>query len=181
MSRSDAERNQRALLEAAADALGRFPGASMAQVARTAGLARATLYRHFSSRQELLAAMRAEALVRAADAIARSRLEEGTALEALRRVIEALAFLGVRFRALLWEGADVDATFLQQRAEVLAPLQEVVRRGQEAGQIRSDLSPEWVVTAMASLLVARVRTSMDADDSGVADIVFSTLSNGVTA
>ncbi|HEX5994423.1 MAG TPA: helix-turn-helix domain-containing protein [Jiangellales bacterium] len=181
MPRSDAERNQRALLEAAADALARTPRASMAQVARAAGLARATLYRHFSSRKELVAAIRAEALVRAADAIAESRPEEGTALEGLRRAVEALALLGVRFRALLLEGADLDVTFLQQRAEVLAPLQAVVRRGQEAGLIRSDLAPEWVVTAMASLLVAGVRTSTDTGDGRVADIVFSTLTNGVAA
>ncbi|MER6590304.1 helix-turn-helix domain-containing protein [Micromonospora purpureochromogenes] len=183
MSRSDAERNRRTLLEAAADALARSPGASMAQVAQAAGLARATLYRHFSSRQELLAAMRAEALVRAADAIAGSRLDEGTALEGLRRAVEALVSLGVRFRALLLEGADLDATFLQQRAEVLAPLKAVVRRGQEAGLIRSDLPPEWVVTAMASMLVAGVRASAGRgfDDSRVADLVFGTLTSGITA
>lgn len=154
----------------------------MAQVAQAAGLARATLYRHFSTRQELFAAMRAEALVRAAEAITASRLDEGTPLEGLRRAVEALASLGVRFRALIVEGADLDATFLQQRAEVLAPLQAVVRRGQEAGLIRSDLPPEWVVIAMASMLVAAVRASADTGfgDGQVADLVFGTLTSGIT-
>lgn len=153
----------------------------MAQVAQAAGLARATLYRHFSNRQELLEAMRAEALVRAADAIAGSELNEGSALDALRRAVDALASLGVRFRALLIEGADLDPAFLHERAKVLAPLHDVVRRGQEAGLIRSDLPAPWVVTAMASMLVAGVRASpgIAAGHSRVADLVFGTLTRGV--
>lgn len=155
----------------------------MAQVAEAAGLARATLYRHFRSRRELLEAMRAEALVRAADALARSRLDEGDALDALRRAVYALASHGVRFRALLMEGADLDPAFLQERAETLAPLRAVVRRGQEAGLLRSDLPAEWVVTAMASMLAAGVRAFSDrADgDNKVADLVFGTLTAGVAA
>lgn len=180
-SRSDAERNRRTLLDAAANALAHNPGASMAQVAQVAGLTRATLYRHFSTRQELLEAMRAEALERASEAIAESRLEEGDALEALRRVVEALAPTGVRFRALLMEGADRDPGFLKGRAEVFAPLEGVVRRGQEAGLLRSDLPPAWVVTAMTALLLAGVRASSAAGpgESTVAGLVVATLIEGV--
>lgn len=169
------------LLGAAADALAQDPGASMAQVAQLAGLARATLYRHFRNRQELLEAIRAEALAYATEAIAGSELDKGSALEALRRAVDALAAFGVRFRVLLIEGADLDPAFLDQRAEVLAPLHRVVRRGQEAGLIRSDLPPEWVVTAMASLLVAGVRSSSSVAirDGSLADLVFGTLTRGV--
>ncbi|NBM19459.1 TetR/AcrR family transcriptional regulator [Streptomyces sp. GC420] len=182
-SRSDAERNRRTLLNAAAEALAQNPGASMAQVAEAAGLTRATLYRHFSTRQKLLEAMRAEALERAAEAISGARLAEGDALEALRRAVDALAPTGVRFRALLAEGADQDPSFLGERAEVFAPLAEAVRRGQEAGRIRADVSPAWVVTAMAALLVAGVRTApaTDCDGHSVADVVFGTLTQGVVA
>jgi AcrR family transcriptional regulator len=153
----------------------------MAQVAQAAGLTRATLYRHFSTRQKLFEAMRAEALKRAADAISGSRLDEGDPLEALRRALDALAPTGVRFRALLAEGADQDPEFLSERAEVFAPLVETVRRGQEAGLIRSDVTSAWVVTAMASLLIAGVRTSpaTASDGTSVADLVFGTLTEGV--
>ena len=48
-------------------------------------------------------------------------------------------------------------TFLHQRAEVFAPLRDVVRRGQEAGLIRVDLPPQWIVTVMASILAWRAR------------------------
>ena len=180
MTRSDAERNRRILLNAAAEALAENPGASIAQVARTAGLARATVYRHFRTRQDLLEAMRAEALVSAAEAIAGSRLDEGDPIDALRRAVDALASHGVRFRALLVEGAELDPTFLQERAEVLAPLHEVVRRGQKAGLIRPELPAQWVVTAMAALLAAGVRTlASGTDHRTVANLIFETLTDGV--
>jgi AcrR family transcriptional regulator len=181
-SRSDAERNRRGLLEAAADALAENPGASMAEVARAAGLTRATLYRHFSNRQQLLEAMRAEALVRATHAIAASRLEEGSALEALHRVVEALLREGRRFRALLLAGADEDPVFLQERMAVFGPLQGVVQRGQAAGLIRADLPPGWVVAVIAALLASGVRMApeLPADDRALADLVFATLTTGVS-
>lgn len=180
MTRSDAERNRRILLNAAAEALAENPGASIAQVAQAAGLARATVYRHFRTRQDLLEAMRAEALVSAAKAIAESRLDEGDPIEVLRRAVEALASHGVRFRALLVDGAELDPTFLQEREEVFAPLYEVVRRGQKAGLIRPDLPAQWVVTAMAALLAAGVRTlAADTDQRTVANLIFETLTGGV--
>lgn len=180
-SRSDAERNRKSLLEAAAGALAENPGASMAEVARAARLTRATLYRHFSNRQSLLEAMRAEALIRAAHAIAGARLGEGTALEALHRVVEALIREGMRFRALLVAGAEQDAGFLRERMAVFGPLHDVARRGQDAGQIRADLPPEWVVAVTASLLATGVRAApeMVADDAALVDLVFGTLTAGV--
>lgn len=168
------------LLEAAAAALASDPGASMAEVAQIAGLARATLYRHFRSRQELLAALRQEALARAAEAISASRCDEGPPLAALRRVIEGLATLGVRFRALLADGADLDPAFLRERSRVLAPLHGVIRRGQETGVIRPEVPPQWVVLAMASMLVAAVHTFTGTAETGrVADLVYESLTRGV--
>ena len=169
------------LLDAAADALAQNPGASMAHVARAAGLARATLYRHFSTRQELLAALRAEALVRATEAIAASDFDEASPLAGIRRAIEGLAALGVRFRAILLNGADLDPAFLHERGRVLAPLYDAVRRGQEAGAIRSDVPAQWVVVAMASMLIAAVRTvpAGTTGDGTVADLVYGTLMQGV--
>lgn len=180
MTRSDAERNRRVLLNAAAEALAENPGASMAQVAQAAGLARATVYRHFRTRQDLLEAMRAEALVSAAEAIVGSRLDEGDPLDALRRAVEALTSHGARFRALLVEGAEQDPTFLRERAEVLAPLHEVVRRGQKARSIRPELPAQWVVTAMAALLAAGVRTLAGGmDHRTAANLIFETLTDGI--
>ena len=93
----------------------------MADVARAAGLTRATLYRHFRNRQSLLEAIQTEALVRAAEALVACRFEEGTALEAFRRAIYELGSHSMRFRIVLMQAPDLNPGFLRQRVPVLAP------------------------------------------------------------
>ena len=54
--RSDARRNREAILAAALEALTEAPDASLNAIARRAGVANATLYRHFPTREELVLA-----------------------------------------------------------------------------------------------------------------------------
>src|ERR1700752_611310 len=56
LTRSDARRNRDAILAAALDALTESPDASLNAIARRAGVANATLYRHFPTREELVLA-----------------------------------------------------------------------------------------------------------------------------
>lgn len=182
VSRIDVQRHRSALLTAAADEFARNPEASMADVAQAADLTRATLYRHFSNRESLLKAIQAEALARASETLTACHLDEGSALEVLRRVIDALSKQGMRFRIILMRVPDLNTRFLTQRAQILAPVVDVVRRGQLEGDVRTDLSPEWIVTAMASLLSAAVRSApaMKHPDAGVSEMIFRTLTEGIT-
>jgi TetR/AcrR family transcriptional repressor of mexCD-oprJ operon len=181
-SRVDVERHRRALLAAAAEELSRNPEASMADVAQAADLTRATLYRHFSNRQSLLKAIQVEALTRAAETLTACRLNEGSALEVLRRVIESLGKQGMRFRVILLRAPELNTRFLTQRAQILAPVVEVVKRGQAEGDIRADLSADWIVTALASLLIAAVRSGppVAKSDAEVSDLIFRTLAGGIS-
>lgn len=179
--RIDVERHRRALLAAAADEFARNPDCSMAGVAEAANLTRATLYRHFSNRQALLKAIQAEALTRASETLTACRLDEGNALEVLGRVIGALSKHGMRFRIIVMRAPEHNVRFLTQRDQALAPLVEVVKRGQAEGDIRADLSPEWIVTAMAALLISAVRAAPTAKRSAVevSDLILSTLVGGI--
>lgn len=156
--RRDLVRNRRAIIDSALDALAANPGASMAEIARDAGLSRPTLYRHFPTREALSEAIRDEALTRAAEALATYEAGADTdPFEGLSRVVTALLPLGVRFRVLLAEGADTDEGFLVRRARVLAPVALLLDRARQEGRLREDLPAGWAMVVLASLLVTAVR------------------------
>ena len=60
--RADAERNVAQILDAAVDALASDPEANMAEVARRAGVVRATVYVHFPTREALIVAVTERAM-----------------------------------------------------------------------------------------------------------------------
>jgi serine phosphatase RsbU (regulator of sigma subunit) len=58
--RSDRALNRTKLVEAARDLLARDPDAEMADIAKAAGVARSTAYRHFATREEIIQAVRTQ-------------------------------------------------------------------------------------------------------------------------
>ncbi len=176
--RSDVARHREMLIAAATEEFTRNPEASMGDIARAAELTRATVYRHFANREALEAAIRSDALDRASGALADCRLDDGTAVEVLGRVIRALSAQAMSLRFMVLQAPDSDPEFLARRAQVLSPLADVVRRGQREGLLDDRLSPEWIVTTMASLLVAAVRAA-PSPDVEVAELVHRTLMFGV--
>ena len=177
--RADVLRNRGAILDAAVDVLASDPSASLADVARRAGLGRATLYRHFPSREALRDAIRQEALARAEAVLAGAGLDDLTPREGVRRAAEALVPLGMRFRVLLAEGADVDPEFVAARDRVLAPLLGLV--GRVSAERGGSVNPAWAGMVTTTLLVTAARAA----DAGViapeeaADLVARTLFEGL--
>jgi len=164
-NRADALRNRAALLDAAAEVLAEAPQASLAEVATRAGLGRATLYRHFDSRSALQAAIREEALARAAATLAAADLSDCDTREGIRRAADALVPLGMRFRILLTDGSDTDAEFLAARNQTLAPLWSVLARGVETGELPRTANIGWLGMVLAAVLMTAVRAA----DAGVID------------
>ena len=95
--RADAARNVHRIVAVAARLLGENPAAGMADVAAAAGVSRATVYRHFPTREVLITAIHAQAFEHAEQALAACRLDEGTATEALRRLCAAWLDLAERY------------------------------------------------------------------------------------
>ena len=89
------------ILEAALAALASDPDASMAEIARRAGLVRATIYVHFPTRESLIEAVTERAIAEVIQAMAAADPDRDDPAEALQRLLAtAWGELG-RFHALV--------------------------------------------------------------------------------
>jgi AcrR family transcriptional regulator len=156
--RADAERNRERVLDYATRLLADDPAVGVGEIAHAAGVGRATLYRHFPTREDLLGAIHERAFQESEAAIAASRIAEGTAAAALERLVAALLEVGYRYRFLLHE--HVVAVSDEHRAHkqrLAAPLLALIERGQAAGEFSRSQDPLWMLTVFGAVLVAAQR------------------------
>jgi TetR/AcrR family transcriptional regulator, mexCD-oprJ operon repressor len=123
----------------------------MADVAAAAGIARATLYRYFPTREALLQALEAAANAEAGQRLAEAHLDQAPIEEALARAIRALVGVGEHFLVLLRERRPPEPGFT-------APLAALIERGRDSGHIRSDVPIACLVESLLVLVGACVRT-----------------------
>ena len=128
--------------------------ASMNDVAAAAGVARATLYRYFPSRQALLDELGRVAADEAGARLASARIEELAAEEGIRRAVRALIEVGDPFTVVARERVRPDPE--QFERSVLAPLRRMVERAQDAGEVRGDIPSSWLTDALVGLVVSVV-------------------------
>ncbi|MEV5431339.1 helix-turn-helix domain-containing protein [Streptomyces sp. NPDC052701] len=143
------------VLRTAAALLTRKSTATMDEVARAAGISRATLHRHFAGRDALVRALEALGIAECEAALDAARLDEGSASDAVHRLVRAiepaaglLAFLYTENQ--LFEGEEVDAGWNRIDERVAA----LFRRGQLSGEFRIDLTPAWLTEALYGLLAS---------------------------
>ena len=147
------ERVAAAILEAAARVLATGgEQASMNEVATAAGVARATLYRYFPSRQALLDELARVAAEEAGARLASARVEELAAEEGVRRAVRALIEAGDPFTVVARERVRPDPEQFEER--VLEPLRRLFERAQRAGEIREDIPDTWLTDALVGLVVS---------------------------
>jgi AcrR family transcriptional regulator len=149
------EANRREILAAAASVFAARPSASMAEVAAAAGIARATLYRYFPSRETLLRALEAAANEQAGRRLAEANLDDVPVEEALARATRALVAVGSDFIVLLRERRPPEPSFS-------APLTALIERGRKSGQLRNDVPVACLVESLLALIGACVRTGQAA-------------------
>jgi AcrR family transcriptional regulator len=146
--RADATRNRRALLDAARVVFGdRGLEASLDEIARTAGVGNATLYRHFPSRCALVAAVFAETLHDVA-AAAQKALANPDGWEGFSEYVTFLCQLQATDRGLadLLTTAIAGAPELEElRGRAYDDFVRIVDRAKQAGALREDFRPEDLV------------------------------------
>ncbi|MFD9906860.1 TetR/AcrR family transcriptional regulator [Streptomyces sp. NPDC059063] len=150
------------VLRSAAAQLTRKGSSTMDEVAKACGISRATLHRHFAGRDALIRALEDLGIQECEAALAAARLDEGSAQEALRRLIMEiepaaglLAFLVTENQ--LFEG---DAQH-EGWARLDVRIAELFRRGQQSGEFRIDLSPVWLTEALYGLIGSGVWAVLD--------------------
>jgi TetR/AcrR family transcriptional regulator, mexCD-oprJ operon repressor len=141
-----------AILEAARRTLAERPGASMQEIAEAAGLHRATVHRHFASRDDLITALRARSLEEVAAGLDAARLDVGPAREALARATVATLEVSERYRVPRFAALFGPATLVQQ-GRLRASVAEVIERGQREEGLRADLPAEVLTAAWGGLMV----------------------------
>jgi AcrR family transcriptional regulator len=158
--RADARLNREKIL-AAADAVfaEQGPGASTEEVARRAGVAIGTVFRHFPAKTDLLAALMKRLLEQvAADAaeLAASPRPDTALFEFFTRLVERAAadravvnLLGVEVGAPLGTLGD--------------QVQRLVTRGQEAGAVRGDVRLDEVMALLVAACQGALAGGWDAD------------------
>ncbi|MCI3244322.1 MULTISPECIES: TetR/AcrR family transcriptional regulator [Streptomyces] len=143
------------VLRSAAALLTRKSTATMDEVAKAAGISRATLHRHFAGRDALVRALESLGIAECEAALDAARPDEGPAADAVRRLISAvepsaalLAFLYTENQ--LFEGEQQHAGWTRIDDRIAA----LFRRGQASGEFRIDLTPAWLTEALYGLLAS---------------------------
>lgn len=138
--RKDAVRTRRAILDAAHDLLQRDPEVSHAEIARVAAVGRASVYRHFPERRDMVVALLDE-MVGRVEEFAATQEEPATMVDLMRAMAReqarSLGLISVMRRDFAGQPEDINDRVLELFAEPLAT-------AQREGLVRADIALEEV-------------------------------------
>jgi AcrR family transcriptional regulator len=161
--RADARRNREKVIEAARDCMARDGlDAQMEEIAKAAGVGVGTVYRHFPNKDDLVEALAQERFQRLAE-LGREALDDPDAGGAFERFIRASALIQIEDRSLsevLVSRPDVMMA-ASESVNMLALVEQVMSRAQEAGAIRADAEPRDVPMLMCALAGTHRMPKMD--------------------
>ena len=149
--RTDAARNRRLLLIAAEDEFAdKGADASVADIARRAGVAKGTVFRHFATKEKLIAAIVGGHIGALTD-VARGLLGAADAGAALLEFLSVAA--GERQQrdlTFLQSIGEADPEVIRLRDELYATIGGLVYRARESGAVRSDVTSTDIILLMCA-------------------------------
>jgi AcrR family transcriptional regulator len=124
----------------------------MSTIAADAGVGVGTLYRHYPSREALLAALTHRSFTMVLGFAQAAIVADKSAVECIRRFLDDTIRHGAEFVLPMLGGPrPVDQATLVLRAAVHDTLDEILRRGSHDGTIRPDLTALDIVTFSAMI------------------------------
>lgn len=172
--RADARRNREALLDAARAALvAGEPSVGVGEVARRAGVAVGTLYRHFDSREALIEAVFRQEL----DQLCASAGDGDLHAFLVRLAGYATTSKGMA-RALEAVLAGASPVFDEARGRMEQTLDDLIAQGAAAGRVRAEVTGRTVLRALGGICSP---LADEADCLRIAELVFDGLRYGAAA
>ncbi|RSD15407.1 TetR/AcrR family transcriptional regulator [Amycolatopsis eburnea] len=179
--RADATRNRDQLL---AVATRMFAAAdtepSMRAIAREAGVGIATLYRHFPTRESLVDAVYRDQVERLTTG-ARELLGRLPPAAAMRRWMDLfgdwIATKNGMLDTLLAMIESGEIAHAQTRTELLAAITELLEAGNEAGDLRADVSAEDIAASLIGIFTVAPRPEHEAKAARLLNLLMDGLRN----
>ena len=177
--RSDARRNREKLLAAAADAFATSGvSSSLEEIARQAGVGVGTLYRHFPSREALVAATYRHEVEQLCDSVGdlQATMAPDAALRAWMdgfiRYTAAKRGMGEALQAVM---ASDSALYADAYAGLVAALDSLIGAAAAAGTIRPDGRGEDVLRALGAIWMIRDGEQREEQAKRVLDLLMDGL------
>jgi AcrR family transcriptional regulator len=173
------EARRRQILEAACSCLSRkgFHQTTIRDICRESGLSAGAIYGYFKSKDEILEAL-ADMGRENTSALLDSMMIEGPASDVLAHLLSEMisvmdsedSQMGVRVDVRLWGEAlstpRIQELFLEALPNTAAPFVDLVRQGQEAGELAAGLDPEKVARVFIALCLGiQVQKALDPETS----------------
>ena len=151
--RADARRSIDAIVSAARTVLGERPDASMEDIAAAAGVTRQTVYAHFPSRDALIAALLHAVGAETVAAIDAAHLDTVPPADALHQFLDIGWQLIRRYPFLLGPALTRNPPGSNDPHHAgTARLEQIIRRGQRAGDFDRTLPAAWLAVAIVGLV-----------------------------
>ncbi|MGH0002007.1 TetR/AcrR family transcriptional regulator [Pseudovibrio ascidiaceicola] len=178
-----AVKSRRALIEAGLAELPENPMASLTEIAEIAGIGRATLYRHFASREALIEEVLKVSFEDIIQALMPMEKEGLRGKQAMMRAVELMLPLADRLRFLSSFWLDGERVLSKDPRYALMEQETItsVEQAKEDGDIRKELPTRWVMNTYDVLLFSAwdMIVKEKADIGEVTALLMTTFFDGV--
>lgn len=174
-------RTRGAILASTAAVLADDRTATLPMVAQSAGVGRTTLHRYFPDRGSLVREATLDAIRVLEDVIERAGVDEGSAVEAMRRVIAAMVAIADRVVFLFGDPRVMEDLSPEEQPTGEVLVSRLIERGQAEGAFDPSLTPQWIKHALWALVLRGCQDARNGDlpSYAVASTVIRTFERGV--